>query len=279
MTRLQALGSLLAALPLLGCPTRVCPTTPHADTVSLLDYHRGSASRVHSIRAEASVDQRGGQGRVKGTVFMFVERPSNVRFDVMTQLGPAAILTSNEEQFAFLDQREGKFLYGEPCPANIARLMGLYLAADDVAKFLLGSTPVIEGASEALECEDGLYKIVLRTAEGARQELDFAIGEGEKNAPPEEQHLRLMRSEFFAPNGTTLLRVQFDAYQVVADVSDQSTPQRGVALPHYVHIEDPEHELDTEVRFRELVLNDEVPSDAFSQDAPPGAVVEESLCD
>ncbi|MCG8555331.1 MAG: hypothetical protein MJD61_08600, partial [Proteobacteria bacterium] len=60
---------------------------------------QASRAGVRGLQAEARVDQRGTEGRVRGTVWMFVERPSRVRFDVMTQFGPASVLTSDGRVF------------------------------------------------------------------------------------------------------------------------------------------------------------------------------------
>ena len=96
------------------------------------------------MRAEARVDQRATGGRIKGTVLMFVEQSGRVRFDVMTQFGPIAILTSDGAHFAYSDLREKRYLSGETCPENIARLLGVPLSAQETARFLLGGTPVLE---------------------------------------------------------------------------------------------------------------------------------------
>ena len=52
------------------------------------------------FRGDARVDRRDAEGRIRGTVLMILERPDRVRFDAMTQFGPAAVLTSDGETFA-----------------------------------------------------------------------------------------------------------------------------------------------------------------------------------
>ena len=86
---------------------------------------------------------------------MIIERPDHVRFDAMTQFGPAAVLTSDGHRFALTDMQHQRFLEGEPCPANIERLLGFALSGEEVTRLLLGETPRIEHEREEMVCEGG----------------------------------------------------------------------------------------------------------------------------
>ena len=90
------------------------------------------------FRGDARVDRRDAEGRIRGTVLMILERPDRVRFDAMTQFGPAAVLTSDGETFALTDLREDRFFVGPTCPQNIARLLGMPLTAEEIAQLLVG---------------------------------------------------------------------------------------------------------------------------------------------
>ena len=97
--------------------------------------------------------------------------------------------------------------------------------------------------------------------------------EADLQAPPEEQHLRLRRTEIFDPLGETRWRVTFEDYQVVPDPADPEG--RGVALPFTVHFEDPVRGEDTRVRFKEIELMREAPdASVFTQEAPGGVTIE-----
>jgi outer membrane lipoprotein-sorting protein len=269
-----------AALLLAGCPARPCPTRPFTDPAALLASYRDMRRPARVLRAEARVDQRGERGRVRGTVLMFLERPDKVRFDIMTQVGPAAVLTSDGETFALMDLRENRFLTGPTCPANIERLLGLRFGAEQVTRFLLGQSPRIEHEDAEMYCEGGAYRVILRAADGRRQELVYEVREADlPQAPPEEQRLRLKRSEVFEPDGSTAWRVTYDDYQFVADPLDDATPPRGLVLPFTVRFEDPRRGQDTMVRFQDVDLNVEVPPGAFEQRPRPGLTVEHVGCD
>ena len=273
---MRLLLSLLFAVPLLaGCPHIVRPTQPWSDARLALDAHDSMRARVRSIRAEARADQRGTQGRVRGTVLMFVERPDRVRFDVMTQFGPAAALTSDGTTFAMADMRERTFITGRACPSNIARLLGMPLTSEEVGRLLLGGTPRIESVRDTIvvDADDGFYRIVLHGRDGGRQEIDLGIRPADERAPPMQQRLRLLRSEVFDPRGKTLWRVTYDDYRVVP------LDEQGVAVPYEVFFEHPGRESDTRLRFEDIDVNVAVPEGAFQQSPTPGLRVEQVRCD
>jgi hypothetical protein len=147
----------------LGCASFPRPVDPFTDGSEALRLQALTRAELHGIRAEARIDQRGSEGRIKGTVLMFVVRPNYVRFDAMTQFGPAAILTSDGETFAFADLRNSRFTTGQACPKNVARLLNLPLTVPQTTELLLGGTPVLEGAgSEIRWHDDGFYRVTLR---------------------------------------------------------------------------------------------------------------------
>ena len=270
---------LVSALGLTGCPGRPCPTYPFRDPAGALEHYVAMRGPARVLRAEARVDRRDSEGRIRGTVLMFVERPERVRFDAMTQFGPAAVLTSDGERFALMDLRENRYFVGPTCPANIERLLGIRFGGEEVTRFLLGETPTIDAAERTMRCENGAYVITLVATDGTRQELALQVRGSDLEAQPEDQQLRLIRSEVFGPDGQTVWRVTFDNYQFVADPGDESTPQRGVMMPYSLRFEDPLRGTDTLVRFERIDLNVEVPEGAFQQEPRPGLSVEEVTCE
>ncbi len=277
-----ALLTATAAIALLstGCPGVACPARPHTDPGRALLAHRSMRRPAHVLRAEASVEQWGRDGRIRGTVMMFVERPASVRFDAMTQFGPAVILTSDGEAFALTDLRENKYMDGPTCPANIARLLGIPMSGADVTLFLLGDSPRLDTDDRSIECVGGgRYLVTLRGDDGRRQELELAVREWdvERNAAPDEQRLRLVRSELFDAGGTTIWRATFDDYRVVPD--PESDEGYGVAMPFRIRFEHPTEHADTTVRFEQIDINIDVPPGAFRQTPRPGIPPEHVTCD
>jgi len=275
MTRITLCAVALTLMS--GCPGRPCPTYPFNDATSALESYRDMRRPARVLRAEARVDRRDPEGRIRGTVLMFIARPDRVRFDAMTQFGPAAVLTSDGDRFALMDLRENRFYEGPTCPANIERLLGLRFSSTEVTRLLLGETPRIEAEERRIRCEGGSYHVELLAEDGRRQELVLEVRDQDLTAPPESQRMRLKRSEVFSADGQTEWRVTYDDYAFIADPDDEAG--RGVVLPFRVRFEDPSRDIDTLVRFSRIDLNVEIPAGAFRQETRPGLEVHAVSCD
>ena len=257
-----------------GCAGMPRPKLPFTDSAEALSLHALSRAVVQSIQAEARVDQRGAHGRIKGTVLMFVQRPDRVRFDVMTQFGPAAILTSDGERFAFSDLRERRYLTGPTCPKNIARLLNIPLNVEETTLLLLGGTPVLAQQRARIDWNsDGFYRLHITGRDGRRQEVDFGISEHDAKLPKARQQLRLLRSEIYDARGDTQWRVSYGEYRPL-----QLGTLR-VAMPFLVRVEQPKIGADTLIRFKQMNLEATVPQDAFMQVPLPGMHQEDANCD
>jgi outer membrane lipoprotein-sorting protein len=267
-----ALVSACASAP---CPA---PALQFTEAGAALRAHRSMRTHARVIRAEARIDRRDEGGRVHGTVLMFLERPDRVRFDAMTPLGPAAVLTSDGHTFALMDLREDRFFIGGACPENIARLTGLPLSASEVTGLLLGESPLLPDADETLDCAEGRYVITRRDPEGRHQTLILEVRPGDAARAPSEQRLRLRSSEVRERDGTLAWRMAWDDYRVVEDPDSDATPRMGVAMPFRVRFEQPTAGVDTLVNFTSIDLNAEVPDGAFVQSPRPGLSVQAVAC-
>lgn len=265
---------LLLSCALVGCASFPRPVDPFTDGAEALRLQSLTRAELRGIRAEARIDQRGANGRIKGTVLMFVVRPGFVRFDAMTQFGPAAILTSDGETFAYADLRSSRFTTGQACPANVARLLNLPLSVEQTTELLLGGTPVLEGARAQITWhDDGFYRVTLRDDEGQRQEVDLGISEHDAKLPKSRQRLRLLRSEFYDARGRTLQRLSYDEYQELPNGTYR------VAVPFVVRVEQPEVGRDTLIRFKDIALDPAVSEAVFHQVPSPGMQVEVAPCE
>jgi hypothetical protein len=261
-----------------GCGGAACPATPIEDASQAIEARRGETARSETLRAEARVTQRGQEGRIRGTVLLLVERPDRVRFDATTQLvGAAAVLTSDGDVFALKDLRENRFLEGPACPENVARLLGIPLAGDEVARFLFGDTPLLPGAeTRAPSCtREGTYLIEQRSPDGRRQEIELRVRDEDRAAPAQAQRLQLVRSERFEAGGSTEWRATFDDYR---SVRDRRTGER-VSLPMQIRFEHPALEADTRVKMKDVDLGIDIPEGAFRQPVPPGMAPEYVPCE
>lgn len=268
---LVLLALLLTACTACGGVPR--PRYPHSQPLQALTLHRLVREQVPSIRAEARVEQRGNEGRIKGTVYLLVQRPSRVRFDVMTQFGPIAILTSDGERFAYSDLRSKRFMTGVTCPANIARLLNVSLSAEQTVLLLLGGTPVLEHTKSSVDWDSkGFYRFVLHAADGQRQEVDLKVPEADLELPTERQRLVLLRSELFDSRGRSVWRATYDDYRPLG------TGGVTTELPFSVDVVQETAGTETRIRFKEVTVDTELPGDAFTQMPAPGMTIEEAVC-
>jgi len=246
-----------------------CPAQLLTDPARALTAQAARSASLRTLRAEAKVDQRGKEGRVKGRVMMFVERPDHVRFDAVTQFGPALTLTSDGDTFALSDFKSNRFLTGPACERNIARMLGVALSGRDVASVMMGESPLIQASSENMICQGGSYLLTRKDADGGRQELELRIHDEDTKKPPEQQRLYLTRASFWNAAGKPLYQVRYEDYQ----------PAGQVELPRTVRIDDYVNQADALLRFSSIDVDVNVPADAFSQRAREGLTVEEIACD
>ena len=269
MTRACLTALLLILLAALGCKSApACPLQARSDARKALDDHRQRQAGWNAIKAEARVTQWARSGRIRGTVLMFLERPNRVRFDVMTQVGPVAILTSDGERFQLSDLREGTFLQGPTCPENIARILGISVDAENVLRVLTGDTPMIDATAQSMICREGRYVVTLVAADGTSQEVSFSVHEDDREKPPPEQRLTLRQSIERAPDGQTRWEAIYDDYMEVD----------GQSFPTSVRFVDKVNDADTSVRVKSISVNPEIPEGAFQQTPSPGMSIEFAPC-
>ena len=268
---MRAAPALLLALGLCGaCGGATCPTQRITDPAQALAAQRATSKPIRSLRAEAKIDQRGREGRIKGRIMMFVQRPDRVRFDAMTQFGPALILTSDGQSFALTDFKDNRFTTGPACARNIQRVVGVALSSSEVASVLLGDPPLGGARAEALTCgADGQYQLTQRSEDGGRAELSLRVHEQDVGAAPADQRLFLASATLFGARGERLYRVRYEDYR----------PVSGAQLPHTVRIEDFASGSDAVLRLQDVALDVSVPEGAFTQAARPGLKVEEVSCE
>jgi hypothetical protein len=260
---------LLLAVAASACGGPACPQQMHTDAKVLLDRHRSLRPTITTLRAEAKVDQRSKEGRIKGKVMMFLERPDHVRFDAITQFGPALILTSDGQNFALSDFKEGRFLTGPACERNIARMIGVALSGADVVSVLMGDAPELDRPA-ALQCSgEGGYTVAVEHG-GLRRELELAVDEADLKKPPAEQRTRLVGAVLRDTNGKVVYRVRYADYRTV---------KGGVMLPFTVHVIDERGDADALLHFQDIAVGVTIPDGAFTQSTRPGLTLEEVGCE
>jgi hypothetical protein len=256
--------SVLLALVCVGasCGGVRPPRDAITDSAEMLRLLGGIRGRARSMRARGKADHFGPEGRVRGTVYFFVEASGRLRFEALTPMDtPAASLASDGTSFSLLDAREHVYYSGPALPCNIARLLRIPMEGRDVAAILLGGTPLIEHDSADLSWDDdGYYRLQLRRSrDGVRQKIEIA---------PERSRLDVLASEVRDRRGV-VWRVEFEDLTRVG----------GVPFPKKIHFVNSREDADVMVRYDQIELNPTLPEDAWTLTRPTGMPVRRLDCD
>jgi hypothetical protein len=251
---------LVLALALAACGPVPFPEGGFRSAPHLLGEMAALRGRVHTLRAAGKVDSFGGEQRIQGRAFVFLELPRRLRVEIVSPFGSTlSALTVDGDDFALSDHREGRFLKGPAEPCNIARLVQVPLSPEDAAKLLVGDVPVIPGAPEVRWIDEGRYRVTIRDGD-RRQTMDI---------DPDPDSLALRRSRL-EDRGEAVFDVHFDRWRRVGDAH----------VPHEIRAAMPREGADVLLRYDEgtVEINADLPAEAWSQAFPEGAVVESVLC-
>jgi hypothetical protein len=156
---------LLLAGASASCAPRVPPPDLSLEPELLLGQVQAAAAVVLSVRGEARL-RATGEGRVSVPAFVAARKPDRLRVEALDFFGnPGAVLVTAAGRLAIWDARGRTFYRGAATPENIARLVRLPLAPEELVAILCG-WPRLEG--EAVSAEPGRGHVTLEVRDGAR---------------------------------------------------------------------------------------------------------------
>jgi hypothetical protein len=139
------------ALVLLALATTACPKPtfqrayPAPKPAALLAHIATLRERATSLNAETKTDFRLGKDRVNLKTYLLAAWGGKLRFQAMQPNDSLAVdLASDGEKYCFLDSMNNCGECGTSSPENIARLVHIPLAGDDIVGVLMGGTPVLD---------------------------------------------------------------------------------------------------------------------------------------
>lgn len=258
---IESTATIIFTAVLSSCGPVPRPADAYGSAPDLIADMTALREAARSLRATGRVDHFGDEHRVQGKVFVFAKLPQKLRVDLLSPFGSTiSVLTVSEGRFAMSDLKEGRYMEGPADPCNIARLIRIPLPAADVVRVLVGHTPIIDGDRTVEWNRKGFYVI---TVEDGRRRQILHVG-------PDRGVLPLLRS-----------RLEEDG-EVVFDISfDRWLPAGGHQLPNEIKIEMPGEKVDLLLRYdMDGVETDvDLPDNAWTQEFPPGAKVEQVTCD
>jgi outer membrane lipoprotein-sorting protein len=202
--------------------------------------------RVRTLRAETRMSQRTSQGKVKATVRLMAERPAKLRCDVVSPLDtPLATLVSDGTSFTLVDSEKNRHFHGPATPCNLARLLQVVLAPDDILTILGGSTPLITQDQATLRWDEHTGEEVL-TLQGDRQSQTVRLD-------GDHRSWNLHLSEIKNQQGETILRIEMEDFSTLS----------GLQVPKTIKVEQPLLKTELTLTFKSQELNLSLPKAAF----------------
>jgi hypothetical protein len=207
MSRFVACGCLLASL-LAGCG-KPPPGSRFPDAQAALDRMHASYACSRGVSAEAKLDYIGPAGRVRGNVLYLTEVPDRVRLDLSSPFGAmVSTLTSDGRDFALMDLRQKRFLYGPANACNLARFTQISLPPRVLVDLLRGEAPVLvhTPAQASIGWESDRYVLRIAGKHGASQRIELEPVGADFTRPWAEQRVRVLGVEV-EQQGVLLYRV------------------------------------------------------------------------
>ncbi len=257
-------GAIALALSLAGCITKpIVRPYPERTAADVRADLQKQAAAMRTIRASARAEYDGpGLQDAKVSVSLLAVRGGRLRIDAEAPMGGAlATLVADGARFAMLDVRENRFLSGPAEACNVARLLQVTLAPDEIIDILLGGAP-LDGEPLSLywDPKKGHEVVELQRANGSRLRL---------RAAPRAGGYDLVSAEVLHPDGGVLHRIEHLAF------IDRGN---GLRLPQRTNVRDLLHKKAIYLRYKEVEPNIEPPEAAFDLKAPSGVPAQEVTC-
>ena len=271
--RARVLALLLALAVAACCADRVPAVRPGpAPTAEqLLSVLATRQAALRSMNARARATSWIGGERLRATVLMLVARRGALRIEAEVSLqGTVSILTTQvapmeSARFQLLDLRNNRLQQGPACPENVASLIRIPLAPDEVAAILLGDTrlpPAIAAGDASVIWDAGRGADVLVIKDGATERrVLFA---------PDRQRGEILGAAASTSAGP-LWRTSYE------DFADAGA---GLRLPSLIRFAERGASFDdgVEIKFKDRTANPELPAASFVITPPAGSEVVEVGC-
>ena len=196
---LVAIVALAACAPVRSGPPSL-PTGAGVTAAWLLDGLAARRSSRTSLRARARL--KAGLAGLWTRQAVLVQRPSEVRMDVMSPFGLVLALGTQRNQLWAYSPSEQVRFEGDASPANLARFLGAPVSVVDLVDILLGLPPARAASRPP----------TLQRAPDARWLLVLPVEGGEQRVWFDQTTLEPRRTEELR-NGTVVFAVSFDDYR------------------------------------------------------------------
>jgi hypothetical protein len=252
-----------------GCAHATPISRPYAAPAAadLLRALEARQAAVKTMNARARATSWIGGERLRATVLMLVDRAGRLRFEAEVSLqGTVSILTTDDGRFQLLDLHKNQLQHGPACPANVASLIRIPLAPDEVAAILLGDVklpaPSAANGDATVEWDGGRGADVLIVRDQGREIRVLFRRNGEA-----EEVIGAAAANASGP----LWRTSYE---------DLENGPGGVRLPSVIRFAERAGSFDdgVEIRFKDRTPNAALRPTDFTIVPPAGAAVIEVGC-
>jgi hypothetical protein len=241
-----AIAALSCALAL-ACRTIPPPVPlPAGDTrpAALLAALAAQAESRHSLRGAVKLALDGPEGAIRASQVLLVEQPAHLRVEVQGFLSQTvAVLVTDGERFQ-LYRAGGHVEEGRVYPGLLWQVAQVDLTPEEAVEVLLGAPKVPPSLvpTQALRLYDGGIRVSIGDALGPSQRILEWDPDG-----------RLRRFETRTSGDSVLWQADFSEWQQIG----------GEWFASNVQLHFPVSKTEVELRFRDVELNPDLPSDAF----------------
>jgi hypothetical protein len=265
---------------------------PNADAA--LARMRATFSCANAVQANARFDHFGEQGRVRGDLLLFAERPARIRMDVVSPFGVAlATLTSDGARFALADLRNKTFTQGRATACNIARLTTVPVPGFVLVDLLRGEAPVLKHAAQGTSMAwdtGGFWVIGIDSSREAHEEIRLAPRPDDWTKSWQEQRMRVLEVRV-VQQGYLLYRAELAEHAAAPTAGPRVDPDRleppippsgpacDAEIPRRIEVRVEEPSADVRFQYQQATWNPPLPQGVFDQAPAPGSVVQSVNCE
>ena len=293
-------------LPIALLLTAGCSKSPPASQLpnaqAAIDRMRATSACGNAIQAnDVKIDQFSTQGRIRGTVSLYAERPDHLRLGVFAPVVNTLIaeLATDGKRFELKDDRQSHFYTGPATACNIARLTGVPIPARVLTTLLRGEAPVLRHDGSGLAAPtiewsgSGYYVVKVPGTNDAVEEIHLEPRPDDWSKPWGEQRMRVIDVSV-VQKGVLLYHAELDGHAAAAmakvtpptpeemalgqDPEPLSGPTCDAEIPRRIHVEVPSLEEDVLFRYDTVLWNPPLPAGTFVLAPPSGMAAEEVTC-
>jgi hypothetical protein len=274
-------AALLVLMGLVGLGFSSCGTGllakrpyPPASPAAILSQLRQRQGAILGADLETRTTSWLQGQRTRATVYMLVDRVGRLRFEAEVALqGTVATLITDGERFSLADFQSHLAKQGEACPENVASLIPVPLAPDEIAAILLGDAPIAaEAQVVGITWDPAAAADVVEIENSSKDVVTTHLWITLRPAKPGGERMEILAVEGGTPEHRSHWKVAFDEREIAGEA--------GYRQPNLIRFAEPGRSFDdgVEIKVKSRKLNPVFRDHVFTPVPPDGFPVESVAC-